>query len=223
MSSNHQFRFPSKTLDSTEAEERNKVLQLIEKAVEKDESDRTAADATSRITGESSAIADSHVGQSESVDLAGDKVMVSESDEVPPTFELEMTVSSGTYVRSVVHDLGVAVGSAAHVVVLTRLRQGQFVLDLGDGTRYNGEPNPTSAEQLGETGKGSVTDGYPCVDWNILENAVLKWENDEEIEVDEEGWAEWEREILLKWPKQGEWKYLGNKDKELKGSLSTEG
>ncbi|KAJ9096638.1 hypothetical protein QFC20_006354 [Naganishia adeliensis] len=47
----------------------------------------------------------------------------------PPTFTLRMTVSSGTYVRSIVHDIALAVGSAAHVVKLTRTRQGQFSLD----------------------------------------------------------------------------------------------
>ena len=45
----------------------------------------------------------------------------------PSAFELEMTVSSGTYVRSVVHDLAIAVGSGAHVVSLTRTQQGPFV------------------------------------------------------------------------------------------------
>ena len=44
----------------------------------------------------------------------------------PPAFSLKMTVSSGTYVRSIVHDLGTACGSAAHVVKLVRTRQGAF-------------------------------------------------------------------------------------------------
>jgi tRNA pseudouridine55 synthase len=39
-----------------------------------------------------------------------------------------MTVSSGTYVRSIVHDIGLALGCGAHVVKLTRTRQGEFVL-----------------------------------------------------------------------------------------------
>jgi tRNA pseudouridine55 synthase len=39
-----------------------------------------------------------------------------------------MTVSSGTYVRSIVHDIGLALGCGAHVVTLTRTRQGQFTL-----------------------------------------------------------------------------------------------
>lgn len=46
----------------------------------------------------------------------------------PATFKVRMTVSSGTYVRSIVHDIGLALGCGAHVVKLTRTRQGEFVL-----------------------------------------------------------------------------------------------
>jgi tRNA pseudouridine55 synthase len=46
----------------------------------------------------------------------------------PATFTIRMTVSSGTYVRSIIHDIGLALGSAAHVVKLTRTRQGEFSL-----------------------------------------------------------------------------------------------
>ena len=41
---------------------------------------------------------------------------------------LSMTVSSGTYVRSLIHDLGIAVGSAAHMVSLVRSRVGDYTL-----------------------------------------------------------------------------------------------
>lgn len=46
-----------------------------------------------------------------------------------PTFTISMTVTGGTYVRSIVHDLGIAVGSAAHVVSLERTRQGDVGID----------------------------------------------------------------------------------------------
>lgn len=52
-----------------------------------------------------------------------------------------MIVSSGTYVRSIVHDLGIVLGSAAHVVKLTRTRQGAFVLNPSD---------PSTAIAIGE-------------------------------------------------------------------------
>jgi tRNA pseudouridine55 synthase len=126
--------------------------------------------------------------------------LATEPGEIPPTFELEMTVSSGTYVRSVVHDLGISVSSAAHVVTLTRVQQGRFILDA---TRHPASTkSPTTADADGRLTVG--LEGWPCVDWEILERAVVKWETDEEIEVDDDGWAEWELEILSKWPHQAE-------------------
>ncbi|KAG0638666.1 pseudouridine synthase [Tuber brumale] len=46
----------------------------------------------------------------------------------PPIASLRMSVSSGFYVRSLIHDLGEALGSAAHMVQLTRTQQAQFEL-----------------------------------------------------------------------------------------------
>ena len=87
--------------------------------------------------------------------------------EVPTAFELTMRVSGGTYVRSIVHDLGHAVGSAAHVVTLTRSKQGRFTLD------------PQEAE-----------DEMGCVPWEVFKKALV-----DKGEKDDEGWYEWEREV----------------------------
>jgi tRNA pseudouridine55 synthase len=46
--------------------------------------------------------------------------------ESPPAAKLRMTVTSGFYVRSLCHDLGAAVGSAALMAELKRTQQGQF-------------------------------------------------------------------------------------------------
>ena len=90
-----------------------------------------------------------------------------EDDRAPTAFVLRMRVSGGTYVRSVVHDLGHAVGSAAHVVTLTRSRQGRFALE------------PTEAGDLG------------CVSWDVLKAAT------EDVgPVGEDGRTAWEREVL---------------------------
>jgi len=92
-----------------------------------------------------------------------------EDGRAPTAFVLRMRVSGGTYVRSVVHDLGHAVGSAAHVVTLTRSRQGRFTLEPG---------------QAGDMG---------CVPWDVLKVAV------EDVgPVDEDGRTAWEREVLDK-------------------------
>jgi tRNA pseudouridine55 synthase len=80
---------------------------------------------------------------------------------------LQMKVSGGTYVRSIVHDLGHAVGSAAHVVTLTRSRQGRFAL----------EP-----ENDGDMG---------CVPWSVIEKAL-----GDQGEPDADGWKEWERVVI---------------------------
>ncbi|KAG2349784.1 pseudouridine synthase [Suillus weaverae] len=89
-------------------------------------------------------------------------------DESPTAFVLSMKVSGGTYVRSIVHDLGHAVGSAAHVVTLTRSRQGRFAL----------EPAADSED------KG-------CVPWDVFSQA-----SESEGDVGEDGWTQWEREVI---------------------------
>lgn len=90
------------------------------------------------------------------------------SDDFHPTaFVLNMKVSGGTYVRSIVHDLSHEVGSAGHVVTLTRSRQGRFVLN---------------AAQEGE---------FACIPWEVFDRAMSDLG-----EPDEDGWYEWEREVL---------------------------
>ena len=84
-------------------------------------------------------------------------------------FVLKMKVSGGTYVRSIVHDLSHALGSAGHVVTLTRSKQRNYVL----------EPEEE--------------DDRRCVSWEVFEKALK-----DAGEADEEGWVEWEREILDK-------------------------
>ena len=89
--------------------------------------------------------------------------------ENPTAFVLRMRVSGGTYVRSIVHDLSHALGSAGHVVTLTRSRQGRFALE------------PTSE------------DDRACVPWEVFEKALK-----EEGEADADGRKEWEKEVLAK-------------------------
>jgi tRNA pseudouridine55 synthase len=47
----------------------------------------------------------------------------------PPRFRLAIACSKGTYVRSLVADLGAAVGAGAHLTELRRTRSGRFTLD----------------------------------------------------------------------------------------------
>ncbi len=47
----------------------------------------------------------------------------------PPEFAVQMTCSSGTYVRVLVHDVGQVLGCGAYVTSLTRLASGNFRLE----------------------------------------------------------------------------------------------
>ncbi|TFK55119.1 pseudouridine synthase [Heliocybe sulcata] len=87
--------------------------------------------------------------------------------QTPTAFVLRMKVSGGTYVRSLVHDLAHAVGSAGHVVTLTRTRQGRFALD---------------PKEPGDFG---------CIPWEVFKKAVA-----DTGEKDADGWTEWEREVM---------------------------
>ncbi|PLW05229.1 hypothetical protein PCANC_27594 [Puccinia coronata f. sp. avenae] len=94
-----------------------------------------------------------------------------------PVFTLEMTVSSGTYVRTIVHDIGQAISSAATVVSLIRTRQGDFCLD----TKTN---ETTDSKRL------------PCMEWSVFEKAIQSRTNDSEDPCDGAGLREWERDLL---------------------------
>lgn len=104
--------------------------------------------------------------ESEGVTIADDAEL-NALDQVPPAFVLKMKVSGGTYVRSIVHDLAHAVGSAGHVVTLTRSRQGRFVL------------NPMEEGDRG------------CVPWEVFQRAAI-----DPGAPDYDGWTEWEREVI---------------------------
>jgi tRNA pseudouridine55 synthase len=47
----------------------------------------------------------------------------------PPFFTLDIVCGSGTYIRSMAHDVGVALGVCAHLADLRRTRSGAFMVD----------------------------------------------------------------------------------------------
>jgi tRNA pseudouridine55 synthase len=204
--SGHHYGFPAKRLSAEQREERLKMLRLVDQ----DQGSGRVQEAQLLIKPASlPALPTSpdHFTQLPQPPKGGpekDDTNVEEDarqiGEIPPVFELEMTVSSGTYVRTVVHDLAIAVGSAAHVVSLTRTRQGPFVL-----TSCNANACDDVTRSAGET---QLLD---CVDWAVLEDALRKLEAGEEIGVDEDGWTYWELEILRKWPDQSGLKVAARK------------
>lgn len=55
-----------------------------------------------------------------------------------PFLELKITCSKGTYIRSLAHDLGIQLGTGAHLTELTRTRSGPFTLEeCVDGNLLN--------------------------------------------------------------------------------------
>lgn len=100
----------------------------------------------------------------------------------PPAFVLEMTVSSGTYVRSIVHDLALAAGSAAHVQTLTRTRQGEWSINT-----------PSSDDKPSINGN--------CIDWSVFADAIAEMKREAtdaqfKSARDAEGLRAWERQLL---------------------------
>ncbi|KAJ1026930.1 hypothetical protein NDA16_002223 [Ustilago loliicola] len=108
----------------------------------------------------------------------------------PPAFVLEMTVSSGTYVRSIVHDLAIAAGSAAHVQTLTRTRQGEWSID-----------SPSAAAEETEATNGDNVIRGNCIEWNVFADAIADMQREKtdasyQAPRDEEGLRTWERQLL---------------------------
>lgn len=141
----------------------------------------------------------------------------------PPTFTLRMTVSSGTYVRSIVHDVALSIGSAAHVVKLTRTRQGQFSLTNADAdANVQAEPTGEDTEWYIQDAEGQERFDFGqrktgCIPWSVFERAIEERKNAPKVEepaetmTEEEAagneasapavkWQpkEWEREFLAR-------------------------
>ncbi|GAA5871305.1 hypothetical protein JCM8547_007247 [Rhodosporidiobolus lusitaniae] len=123
----------------------------------------------------------------------------------PPIFELTLTVSSGTYIRSIVHDIGLALGNAAHVVKLTRTRQGEFALnDVAPSSApvAEGAAAPAEGEEKEEKQEVPAAENLGCVEWTLLQSAIAAQEKAKkegkslDDARDAEGWLEWEREVL---------------------------
>ncbi|KAH6642100.1 pseudouridine synthase, partial [Boeremia exigua] len=100
----------------------------------------------------------------------------------PPAARLRMTVTSGFYVRSLCHDLGLACGSLALMSTLVRSRQGAYELRGADVLEYD------------DLGKGSGV-WQPKVT-GMLERFMERegWVA-EEVEADEE-WEARKKEVL---------------------------
>ncbi|WVQ78734.1 tRNA pseudouridine(55) synthase [Cryptococcus sp. DSM 104549] len=146
----HEYHWPEKRLDASEKEVFRKLTAIVQDAKVKAEAPGSPEPAVPNLEAE-------------------DYPEVSPKTGLrPPTFKLRMTVTGGTYVRSLVNDIGLAVGSAAHVVRLTRTRQGQF--------RLHGDEDALSAASVKEEGDAAEKSGPSggSVPWEVFERAIAE-------------------------------------------------
>jgi tRNA pseudouridine55 synthase len=183
----HNFKWPEKTLNAEDIAAMDRIRMLVAEAAVPAQENTTTPSELPLPPSTSSTQYDARAGDpSEQILESG-----------PPAFTLKMVVSSGTYVRSIVHDLAHAVGSAAHVVTLTRTRQGDF----GVGPKYiekitgHSEIDPKPAR----TGLISSDELYggDCVPWEVFEKALE--DRDRETHVADDEHDEWEKVLLAKW------------------------
>lgn len=145
----HEYRWPKEHLSAEEKGIFDRLTEMVHKAQQS--------------AGDSEAVADPP-----QPDLKAEEVPeTSPSGIRPATFKLRMTVSSGTYVRSIVNEIGLALGSGAHVVKLTRTRQGEFTLD---------EPAEKTMVTIKEVGaaKESEVELASAIPWSVWEKAIAE-------------------------------------------------
>lgn len=149
-SDTHEFRIPKEQASKEEKEFADKVLHIKDLAKGSDSSMKRKRDEESTEEAPPEKVlrsspqpetAETAAGESEVVGSESDEPMMSGAlqpthspgpisayKKGPPAAVINMTVSSGFYVRSLCHDLGTAVGSLGLMSTLVRTRQAQFEL-----------------------------------------------------------------------------------------------
>ena len=123
----HEYKWPAERLDDSEKEVFRRLTSLVSDAQKAEEAAAPAASTTEGATDDTKVQAPAMP----TIPVVDFPEVSAVTGKRPPTFKIRMTVSGGTYVRSIVHDLGVMLGCGAHVVQLRRTRQGRFSL-FGD-------------------------------------------------------------------------------------------
>lgn len=177
----HHFKWPEKELTEEQRASMKRVKELVLKA-----------EADARPTEQQPAVVNA-LRQSTPPATVVDQT----NAQGPPAFVLRMSVSSGTYVRSIVHDIGLALGSAAHVVTLTRTRQGKY--NLATASTHSTLESQSDPAPI-EVGRPELMDGN-CIKWEVFERALQRAKNqdDETTESNGEEWEEWEQAIIQSW------------------------
>lgn len=214
--SQHVYTFPEKKF--TDEERKRLAMALVGKGM---------PDAT-EIADEPEPALDGSASKEDSGESKSDNDALL-AEERPPAFVLSMKVSGGTYVRCIAHDLGHALGSAAHVVTLTRSRQGRFVLGhdapgatpilteeksetevnvetaLASGAMASAVAKDTSEadakapEKVDGSDNAKVKEDRADVECIPWEVFARALEHGVGEEPDADGWREWERLVMEKW------------------------
>lgn len=161
----HEYRWPKEHLSAEEKGIFDRLTEMVHQAQKSAGEEEAAADPPQP-------------------DLKAEEVPETSSSGVrPATFKLRMTVSSGTYVRSIVNEIGLALGCGAHVVKLTRTRQGEFTLD---------EPAEGAMARIKEVGSSTESEVplTSSIPWAVWERAIE--EREKAIEADRK-----EKEALI--------------------------
>ncbi|KAJ4362269.1 pseudouridine synthase pus4 [Neocucurbitaria cava] len=115
----------------------------------------------------------------------------------PPAARLRMTVTSGFYVRSLCHDLGLACSSLGLMSSLIRTRQGDYSLSSSQSTTTQSTDLSTSSPQH-QTNKPPIV-----LEWSDLEAGPETWEPilKQQLEdfMQKEGWEAEELEDDETW------------------------
>ncbi|HEX7842942.1 MAG TPA: tRNA pseudouridine(55) synthase TruB [Kofleriaceae bacterium] len=108
----------------------------------------------------------------------------------PPRFRLEIACSKGTYVRSLVADIGRAVSAGAHLAELRRTRSGRFTIDQAVPLDRLGEAALVPPEQAIALARATVPDALvgPILSGFQLPASTLGISETEQFQlVDEKG------------------------------------
>jgi tRNA pseudouridine55 synthase len=93
-------------------------------------------------------------------------------ESTPPIFKIRVACSGGTYIRNIAHDMGIALGSAAHIVKLERVKQGDWSLERAIDWEIFQE-----ALKVGETEESKQNAPSEGEQWREWEEKVMdKWE-----------------------------------------------
>ncbi|MCX8027313.1 MAG: tRNA pseudouridine(55) synthase TruB [Thermodesulfovibrionales bacterium] len=83
----------------------------------------------------------------------------------PPNIRIKVSCSTGTYIRSLCHDIGLALGTGAHVIELIRTRVGNFTIQ-----------DSTNHEEIIHTSKGisNIDDALSHIPETIVDESLAK-------------------------------------------------